>query len=64
MFPYNRYFILIVTTIFLAFSLAVTASHRIVGNRIDTNCSREVGAPPTEFSFIRDVGEDPDGVRY
>lgn len=51
MFPYNRYFILIVTTIFLAFSLAVTASHRIVGNRIDTNCSRE-------------VGEDPDGVRY
>jgi hypothetical protein len=64
MFPYNKYFILIVTTTFLAFSLAVTASTRIVGNRIDTDCSREVRAPPTEFSFIRDVGEHPDGVPH
>jgi len=42
MFPYTRYFLLIVASVFLAFSIAVSASPRIVDSRIDTDCSREV----------------------
>ena len=59
MFPYTRYFILIVTTVFLAFSLAVTASPNTDGNPADSDPPKDIGVLYLEFSFVGNSGEDP-----
>ena len=61
MFPYTKYFILIITAVFLAFSLAVTALPSTDPDHIDSDYQKDVGTPYIEFSFIGNIGEDPGG---
>jgi hypothetical protein len=62
MFPYTRYFILIVTAVFLAFSLPVTALPSTDRNPVDLDYPKDVGTPYIQFSFIGNIGEDPGSV--
>jgi hypothetical protein len=47
MFPYTRYFVLIITAVLLAFSLAVTASPSTDGSPVDY--SKHAGTPFIEI---------------
>jgi len=47
MFPYTRYFVLIITAVLLAFSLAVTASPSTDDNPVDY--SKNTGTPCIEI---------------
>ena len=62
MFPYTKYFILIVTAVFLAFSLAATALPSTDRDPIDSDYQKDVGTPYIEFSFIGNIGDDPGGA--